>query len=155
MHFWNFTVVGYGVGIHELGTTTQRAGVAAFAKCGDATCQLGNDFGLHEVAHGVEIDLRLAEGQAHGRGFLGFVDDLRSMKQGLAGDATPVQAHAAQLGVFVHQQHLHPVVGSVQRRRITTGATTDDEQLGFAYFRHVRSSDPRCCHHSGAGRVQS
>jgi hypothetical protein len=58
------------------------------------------------------------------------------MQQGLGGDATPVQAHAAGIGIGIDERHAHPEIGRVESGRISPGTAADDSNLDGNVRRH-------------------
>jgi hypothetical protein len=61
-----------------------------------------------------------------------LADQFGGVEQGLGRDAPAVEADAAELGVFVHEQGLDAVVGGVQRGGIPARAAADDEKANVA-----------------------
>jgi hypothetical protein len=59
------------------------------------------------------------------------VGDLSSLQQRFGGDAATVQAGATQL-VLLYQDDRQTELGSAQGAGVTTGAATEDHQIGGA-----------------------
>ncbi len=77
----------------------------------------------------VDVDRRLAEGDAPLAGVPRLVDDLGDVQQRLRRDAAAVEADAAGILLFVDERDLHAEVGGVERGRVAAGARAEHSQL--------------------------
>ena len=109
-----------GVSLHHLDAATLR-------ELTDAARELADHLLLNEGAELFQIELRFAERDAVLGHLVRFADDLRGVEKCFRGNATAIEADAAELRVFVDERDLHPVIGGVQRRRVSAGAAADDE----------------------------
>ena len=78
----------------------------------------------------IQIDIRLAETHTQVRHPRRLVDDLGGVEQGLGGNATHIEADAAQTRVAFDQDHLFPQVGGTEGRRVAAGARAQHHHLG-------------------------
>ena len=101
--------------------------LAALAHRGDATDEAGDDLLLALLGH-LEVDARRAGLDAE----LGGVGDVAvhggRLEERLGRDAAPVEARAAE-GVDLDEGHLHPGGRGVERSRVATRASTDDDEI--------------------------
>src|SRR5690606_5367099 len=72
----------------------------------------------------VEVDLRLAKGNAVCSKAARLFEHGNAVQQGFGRNAPDVQAYAAQRGVAFDQHHIEPEVGGAEGRRIPAGART-------------------------------
>ena len=79
----------------------------------------------------VEIDFRRRETDAERGAFLGVVDHVCDMQQGLRRNAADVQAHAAKCGVALDQHDALAEVGSTKRGRIAARSGAEHDDLGM------------------------
>ena len=80
-------------------------------------------------AHLVEVDLRLAEGDAHRVQRLDLFEDGSGMQQGFGGDTTDVQADAAECVVALDQDDLLAEVGGAEGGGVAAGTGAEDHDL--------------------------
>ena len=80
------------------------------------------DFDAVEVMNGYQDPVRRS---------VGFGEDkmLRRVKQGLARNASDIQASSSQSGALVDQGDLEPELGGAKSADITTGAGADDDKI--------------------------
>jgi hypothetical protein len=88
------------------------------------------DHAVLELADAVDLDLGLAEGDAHVRAFLGVGDHLRRVQQRLRRDAAHVEADAAERRVALHQHDLLAEVGRAEGGRVPAGTGAEDQHFG-------------------------
>ena len=96
--------------------------------------QAAGELGYHLVLVGaqlVDVDLRLAEGNAQVGHLARLVEDGRGVQQGLGGDAAHVQADPAQVGVALDQDHALAEVRGAEGGGIAAGAGAEDDDLGL------------------------
>ena len=96
--------------------------------------QPAGEFGHHLFlvsAQLVHVHCRLAEVNAKCRHVRHLVHHRRHMQQGLARDATHVQADAAELRVTLHDNDLEPEVGGAKGSRVAAGASAEYHDIAF------------------------
>ena len=69
--------------------------LALLGKACEASGQLADDLALERV-NALEVDFRLAKGDAVGLHVIGFVDDLRGVQQRFRRDTANIQTDAAE-----------------------------------------------------------
>ena len=140
------------VGGSELGNSSHCAHFALLGHAGDALAERTDGFFLVR-AQLIQIDFDGAEVQTDVGHVLDFFDDIGGVQQRFRGDATDIEADAAELRVALDQNHVHAQVGGTECGGITTRTGTNDYQLaavigivfrrrcGFGFGRR----DSRCC----------
>ena len=99
----------------------------SFDDLAEAADQLLDDAVL-ERAQLVEIDLRLAEGDAPRRRVLRLArSTLGDVQQRLRRNAAAIEADAAGIRFGIDERDLHAEVGRVERRRVPARTRTDDD----------------------------
>jgi hypothetical protein len=83
-------------------------------------------------AQRLERDARLAELHAELARALGFADDGGHVQQRLGRDASLVEAGAAEALVGVHDDGLESQLRAPERRRVSAGPASDDDDVHFA-----------------------
>src|SRR5690606_26856570 len=118
------------VGRDETATALQHAHLALPGHAGKAFRQLADDVVLVATQR-IEIDLRLAEGDAEGAGVRGLVDDVGRVQQRLGRDAADVEAHAAQVRVTLDQHRIEAKVGGAEGGGVAAGARAEHHEAAF------------------------
>ena len=113
---------------HKLADAAHGRHLAHFGHGGQAAGELANDLFLVAAQH-VDADFWRAKLDAQSAKMAHFVHHGGHVQERLAGDAADVQAHAAKLGVALHQYDLEAQVGSAKRRRIAAGVGAQHEQV--------------------------
>ena len=93
-----------------------------------AAGQLFDDLRL-EGADAIDVDRRRAERHAPGLRVPRLVDHLGDMEERLRRDAAAVETDAAGIDGRIHERDLHAAIGRVERRRVSAGTGTDDDDL--------------------------
>ncbi len=124
-----------GLRIPKLSPTGHAGNFAGFAQGVQAACQLLNDLVLF-TPQGVQVDLGSGEFQTDCPRFVSRFENRRGVKQGFGGDAADMQANPAQPGAFIDQADGKAQVGGPKSGRVTTGTTTQDNEVIFLFFRH-------------------
>ena len=62
----------------------------------------------------------------------GLLNQFGDVEESLGRNTSPVQAHPARLRILIHQNDLHPMVRSLERRWIPTGPATKDNELSMS-----------------------
>ena len=127
------------IGIKKTPDTADNLDLARLGHAGQSAGQLLDDAFL-EPAQRVEVDLRLAEGDAVRAHCFYFVHHPGSVQQRLGRNTADVQAHAAQRRVTFDEDRFQPEVSRPERRGITAWPRAEHEHLAF---------------HVGAARVGS
>ena len=125
------------VGRNEAADALDRAHLALLRHRGEAAGELADHLVL-EVAQLVDVDVRLAEGDAMGGHRLGLVDHRGGMQQRLGRDAAHVEADAAEGGVALDQHGVHAQVGGTERGRVATRTGAEHDQLALDVRRACR-----------------
>ncbi|CAM5197284.1 hypothetical protein CDEN61S_00319 [Castellaniella denitrificans] len=123
-------VVRIGEGAHAL----DDRDLAGLGHAGQAAGELAHH-GILVAAQLVQVDRRLAEGDAVGGQGLGLFQHADSVQQGLGRDAADVQADPAQGGVAFHQDDLQAQVGGAEGSRVAAGARAQHQDIVFAVGR--------------------
>ena len=63
------------------------------------------------------------------RGTLGFGEHFGRVQEGLGGDATAIEAHAAELLVLLDEDDFLAFVGRVKRRCVSAGSGANDHDV--------------------------
>ena len=113
----------------ELAAPLDDGDLALLGHAADAAGQLV-DHAVLELAQPVEIDLGLAEREAHVGSFLGVGDHLGGVEQRLGRDAADVQADAAQLWVALDENDLFAEIGGAERGGVAARARAQHQNLG-------------------------
>ena len=83
-----------------------------------------------ELHHGSEIELRLAELDAHlVEQVAGLFVALGRVQQRLRGNASDIEAGTAEGVVLLHHRHLHAELGGADGADIAAGAGADDDEV--------------------------
>ncbi len=83
-----------------------------------------------ELHHGGEIELRRAHGDAHPpEQVTGFIEQLGGMQQRLRGNASDIEAGAAEGLVLLHHRHLHAELCRADGADIAAGTRADDDEV--------------------------
>ncbi len=114
---------------HELAAPFDDGDLALLGHAAEAAGQLG-DHAVLELAQPLEIDLGLAEREAHVGSFLGVGDHLGGVEQRLRRDAADVEADAAQARVALDQHHLLAEVGGAEGGGVAAGARAQHQDVG-------------------------
>ena len=77
--------------------------------------------------------MRLLEVDAVGAHLLRLGDNSRGVQQGLRGDATDIQADAAEALIALDEDRLEPEVGGAERGRVAAGARAEHEHLRIVF----------------------
>ena len=76
-----------------------------------------------------QVEPRVRALDAELGGVADVVEHLGGVEQRLGRDAAAQRAGAAELGVLLHQRHLHPELRGADRRHVAAGAAADDHQV--------------------------
>src|SRR4029078_10409144 len=90
-------------GVGEPGVAADELDAAPLCQLSHAPGELSHHILLNEGPQLVEIELRLAEGDAVFGHLAGFADDLGGMQERLTGNAAAIDADAAEFPVFIDQ----------------------------------------------------
>src|SRR3712207_3249608 len=117
-----------GGGGDQSALTLHVVDLAALDQALQALVEPGDDAVLVAV-DAVHVDAGQRGLDAELLALAGQVGDLAGVQQGLGGDATAVQAGAADL-VLLDEDHGHAQFGGAQRGGVATRDTTEDDQVG-------------------------
>jgi hypothetical protein len=121
---------GEDVGGRELGDAVHDLDLALLGQAHEAAGELADD-GLLPAAQRVDVDLRLAEGDAVRRGLLRLREHLRHVEQRLGGDAAHVEAHAAERLVALDEHGLEPEIGGPEGRGVAAGPRAEHDDVAL------------------------
>ncbi len=131
MHAALAAVVGddlHRVRIGQRAGTVHDLDLALFGQPGEALRAPADDVGF-PGANLVEVDLRLAEGDAVGGERARVVDHLGDVQQSLRRNAADVEAHAAESRVALDEHDLQAEVRGAEGSGVAAGAGAEDEEV--------------------------
>jgi hypothetical protein len=84
---------------------------------------------LDIVAQLFEVELRLSERQAPGRGLFGLLDDPGDVQERLRRNAAAIETHSTQARVGIDERGLEPMIGGENGGGVAARAAADHEHL--------------------------
>jgi len=131
----------------ESGAALEYADLAAIREPAQTLAEVADD-AIFEGAHPLEIEARFPEVDAAIAHFAHLIYDFCDMQQRLRGDATDVEADAAEFLVAFDQHDLLAEIGSPKSRRVATWAATDHDDLSMS----IRGRETSRCSEGGRFR---
>ena len=128
-----------GLAVDEPRFSLDVTNLTLFCQIAQPAGQLGDDAVL-VGAHAIQIDARGIKLNPEMFRLLGLAQNLCAMKQRLGGDAAPVQAHAAGIGLGIDQGHVHTQVCGQKGRGIAAGSGPNYDNALYRRIRHQSTS---------------
>ena len=116
--------------------------LALLGQAGEAAGEAGDD-GVLPGPEPVEVDGRVAEGEAVSGHLLRLADDPGGVEEGLGGDAADVEADAAERGPALDQGGGPAEVGGPEGGRVAAGAGPEHEEFGLGHHSTSRRTSSR------------
>ncbi len=139
---------GHLAAAEELGLTGEVGDAVLLEQAGDAALvALGHLAGAGH--HRREVDADLGDGEAVVAGVAGLGGELGRLQEGLAGDASPVEADAAEV-LLLDTGGLQAELAGADGGGVAAGTGTDDEDLVVGHV-DLRRAAGRGSRRSGAG----